>query len=280
MELRFVQTEIYPPDQSALQMRACGWEECSSGHSFGPAARDYYLLHVIEDGEGEYFLEDRHYKLGKNQAFLIFPGDVTFYRADEKNPWKYRWIGYSGIAAADYTRQAGISRENPIVNLGDVAEKILQTITNTYDDAHTLNRATLAALGRLYRLFALIAQAQQPELASTKSVYFERARWYMQANLQRSIRVEDIADYVGLSRSQLFRVFKEAVGLSPQMMLINMKLECAEGLLAATELTLSEVALSSGFSSAARMGDVFRKYRDVTPLQIRKRRNQDQNPCC
>ena len=75
---------------------------------------------------------------------------------------------------------------------------------------------------------------------------------------------------MGLSRSQLFRIFKAQCGRSPQSVLGELRLSHAKRLLSGTGLSLTETALSSGFSSAARMGEVFREELGVTPTAYRK----------
>jgi len=118
-----------------------------------------------------------------------------------------------------------------------------------------------------------IAQPQSGKwLISAGERYYQRAYWYMESNFQRDLQIADVAAYVGLSRSQLFRIFIKHDGLSPQQILLNMRLAQAQTLLRTTELPLKAVALSSGFSSAARMGDVFRKERGMTPTQFREKR--------
>ena len=38
----------------------CGWEKCESKHSFGPSAREYYLIHYVVSGSGVF-----HYAVGQ-----------------------------------------------------------------------------------------------------------------------------------------------------------------------------------------------------------------------
>jgi transcriptional regulator GlxA family with amidase domain len=92
----------------------------------------------------------------------------------------------------------------------------------------------------------------------------------MEANYQRNLHITDVAAFVGLSRSQLFRVFITACGMPPQRVLLMLRLRQAETLLLNTKLPLKAVAVSSGFSSAARMGEVFKQEKGITPMQFRK----------
>lgn len=48
------------------------------------------------------------------QGFLIAPGQVTTYRADEQEPWEYTWIEFDGLRAHEALNLAGISGQNPV----------------------------------------------------------------------------------------------------------------------------------------------------------------------
>ena len=253
-----------------LTLNDCGEEDCFPAQSWGPADVDCYLLRVIMRGRGEYRPRDETYFLQAGQAFLIYPGVTAFYSADEKDPWSCVWIGYSGADAEACTELAGIERERPVLELGGLLEQVAQAIRTVRADATGLERGDIAAAGGMYRLFALLSQEGRGGDSLDRNAYLKRAMWYMQANLQRGVGVEEVAGYVGLSRSQLFRVFKESVGTSPQQALMEMKLRGAESLLTDTDLSMSEVALSAGFSSVGRMGEAFRVHRGMTPTQARR----------
>lgn len=40
------------------------------------------MLHFILQGQGHYYLNNKHYKLNKNQCFLTEPKTITLYKAE------------------------------------------------------------------------------------------------------------------------------------------------------------------------------------------------------
>ena len=100
-----------------------GWEQCKPLHSFGPFVRNHYLFHYIISGQGMLFShstngEIHEYNLGANQGFLICPGQINLYTADEKDPWKYVWIEFDGMHAEECLLQAGLQQDQPIYRPG------------------------------------------------------------------------------------------------------------------------------------------------------------------
>ena len=67
---------------------------CEPSHSFGPARREYYLLHFVAEGCGVYHCGGEDYPVGPGQMFVIRPEEMTVYRADAQNPWHYIWVGF------------------------------------------------------------------------------------------------------------------------------------------------------------------------------------------
>ena len=259
-----------------LYVNNCGREACAPGHRYGPAMRGYHLLHIAASGCGVFADGERRYDVRAGQGFMIFPDAVTVYAADMDTPWDYVWVGFSGEYADKLVRSAGLSPENPIVDLGRYAETALGIAYSIYDDMSLLQQNTPAALGGLLRLMAYIAQsrydASPQRSAAAGADSYQRALWLLNANHHRTdFHVEDVASFVGLSRSQLFRIFKAQCGRSPQSVLGELRLSHAKQLLASTGLSLTEVALSSGFSSAARLGEVFRDALETTPTEYRRK---------
>ena len=97
---------IFPNENFVdLRLYQYGYEQCVPLYSFGPHIRNHYLFHYVISGRGTLFsnTEDgitHRYEVEAGQGFLICPGMVNTYTADEKNPWKYAWLEFDGLRAA------------------------------------------------------------------------------------------------------------------------------------------------------------------------------------
>lgn len=255
-----------------LRVDDVGLQDCEPAHQYGPAVRGYHLIHYVFSGKGEFYSGGQRYKLHAGQGFAIFPGMVATYRADTSDPWSYGWMGFSGKEARALMHQAGITPENPVFS-AENPEEIRAIIRSVREDIASLRMGTVSAVGGLLRFIAHIAQFSGEEAAlSPADSHFEKAVWYIEGHLERGVTVSDVADFVGLCRSQLFRVFRSAAGVSPQEWILTLRLNRAAQFLVDSSLTLEEIARSCGFSCAAQLGQAFRKHRGISPTELRRSR--------
>lgn len=264
------QMDIYRQESGGLQIRDFGEEKCQSGHAYGPAARDYYLIHFVASGRGELSAGGRLWRVGPGQGFLIYPGEVTIYRADREAPWHYAWVGYLGPQAEGITAQVGFAREKRVLTAPEM-QPAWDALRQLEQDAAGLRLGHLAALGGLYRFLSLLAPEREENAPPGHARHYEKALWYMQGAYHRPITVQQIADFVGLSRSQLFRVFEKACGQSPKAALQEMRLAQAGHLLREKELSVEEVAYSVGMNSGAQLGAAFREKYGLSPRAYREK---------
>lgn len=262
-----------PKDSTArLRVDDCGLQDCAPGHQYGPAVRGYHLIHYVFSGKGCFFSGGKRYELHAGQGFIIFTGTVATYRADDAEPWSYGWLGFSGADARSLMHRVGISPDKPVFTAGG-ADEIRSIIRSVGEDISSLRFGAISAVGGLLRFLAQIAQpsGENASLSPTDS-HFEKAVWYIEGHLERGVSVGEVAAFVGLCRSQLFRVFRSAAGVSPQEWILNLRLNRAAQLLIDSALTLEEVALSCGFSCAAQLGHALRKHRGLSPTALRRSR--------
>ena len=100
--------------------------------------------------------------------------------------------------------------------------------------------------------------------------YLFQAIEYIDNNLSQSIKLEDLATHVGISKFHFSRLFKKSLGLSPHQYVMQQRIELAKQLLLTSNMSISDVALECGFNSHAHMGKYFRQIVGITPKAYRQ----------
>ncbi|SFK39281.1 transcriptional regulator, AraC family [Rhodanobacter glycinis] len=109
-----------------------------------------------------------------------------------------------------------------------------------------------------------------------KSPHVMRAKHYIRQYACLGIKVEQVADYVGISRTLLEEHFKRELKQTVHQTILEYKLETARSMLADTDIPLADVAVRSGFTSLQYMYAVFRREFNCTPRQFaEKARSQE-----
>ena len=101
MKHRVLYIPVENKEFSELNPLQVGEEVCRPLHTYGPAIREYYLIHYVKSGKGELVKNGEKMKVGQGQAFLICPGEVCTYSADPTDPWHYIWIGFDGTGCVN-----------------------------------------------------------------------------------------------------------------------------------------------------------------------------------
>lgn len=252
-----------------LSLHQCGHEACAKGHRFGPAVRDHYLLHCIFRGEGRFEAAGRSYSLRAGQGFLIVPGQATVYAASETSPWLYHWVGFSGGDAEAILAACGLSADKPVVSFREPerVRRRMEELEQRYEAGDNV----FALLAGLYGFFSLLLEGA-PAPGASGSRVLDTAVDHIRKNYSYPLTVEEVARRCGVDRSQLFRLFKTRLGLSPQQYILSLRLERARELLCGTSLSVTEVMYSCGFGELCHFSRSFRRAFGEPPSACRKRR--------
>ena len=93
---------------------------------------------------------------------------------------------------------------------------------------------------------------------------------YLRAHLDEPLSVAALTKHLGFSRARVFELFTAETGLAPHHYLVRLRLEKATELLRNPRLSITEIALATGFASGQHLSRVFRTYRGETPSECRK----------
>jgi AraC-like DNA-binding protein len=95
---------------------------------------------------------------------------------------------------------------------------------------------------------------------------FERARKYIEENLDRKILAETLAKELAVSLRQLQRFFKEELDTTPTSFITLIKLEKAAEMMKSGK-NVTEAAFAAGFNDSSYFSRVFKKYFGIPPSE-------------
>ncbi len=146
---------------------------------------------------------------------------------------------------------------------------LIGELQSTYQlrDAHTLTllRAVLVELKRI------VAGETVDEGKLTYSE--QRVRSLIDSlstDCDQPWNLAQMADYCGIQRTQLNKVFQKLTGSSPMEYLFRIRMEHAKTLLRETERKIIDIAFECGYGTSQYFANTFKQATGITPSQYRK----------
>ena len=116
---------------------------------------------------------------------------------------------------------------------------------------------------------APIPEPTPPNRGGLSPARTQRICEYINSNLDQNLSLEALAELAGSSVHHFARAFKQSVGMPPHCYVLQRRIEHAQHMLRNTELPLSEIALSAGFSDQSHLARHFRRMTGMSPSVAR-----------
>ncbi|MBQ8799524.1 MAG: AraC family transcriptional regulator [Lachnospiraceae bacterium] len=266
----YAHTDVMLQDICLLQY---GEQECDSGYGYGPCIRNFYFIHYVYRGKGHLIIEGKRFDIEAGQYFLICPGQMAYYEADKEDPWEYRWFEISGALCKRLMKQSGFSGNCPVIcdkekRVGNAVLALIRSEEAPFS----------ALLGKTWEILHAMTENGGGFSAEVRGEdYVRKCETYIRMNLHKKLRVAELAEYAGIDRSYLSRLFKEHKGLSPQQYILKLKMEAVAQYLKKEETTVKETALCVGYEDPLEFSKQFRKQFRVSPTEWRKKAFYEQS---
>lgn len=104
----------------------------------------------------------------------------------------------------------------------------------------------------------------------SKSPALAAAVQLMEAHVESPLAIMAIAQRIGLSERHMNRLFQRHLAATPSRYYQLLRLAHARRLLVQTALSISEISVATGFSSAAHFARCFRKIHGLSPVNYRR----------
>lgn len=175
-------------------------------------------------------------------------------------------IGLSSVAVIRYLqhRQHNQEREQRLENIMRQYRELQDEMDNRPQSAIETGHAPI----REYSL-------SEPEIADPDEEMMSRLMAYIEQRIgDEALRIEDMADAVGMGRTVFYGKIRELVGLSPSDFLRQIRMQRAEQLISKSKLTFSEIAYSVGFTDPKYFTKCFKKQTGMTPSEYRAKHEE------
>ena len=151
------------------------------------------------------------------------------------------------------------------------AEKLTQEIERGDKSdrfyAEALGVVLIAELARLYRADLKSEQRTRGGLAAWQQRALEEQ---IEVNLAEPLSLVGLAESVRLSPRHFARAFKQSFGQPPHQYQLARRVERAKALLGRGDLSVTEIAVSLGFSDTSAFSTTFRRFSGGTPRDYRR----------
>ncbi|ASS66769.1 MULTISPECIES: AraC family transcriptional regulator [unclassified Paenibacillus] len=259
-----------------LEVLFAGESQTKPGHRLGPKVHDFYLLHHVLSGKGEFLCRGAVHRLEAGQSFLIEPGQLVSYQADSADPWCYRWIAFQGPWAPHAAAAAGFDIASPTADTGRSSRPRL-ALKRSMRYLRQPAGAQLGAVACLHAVLAEFAAARgrdagpEPGEGSDDGGIASQMIRYLSTQYAEPISMEGMAESFGYSRAYLSRVFKQHAGMSPVSFLLRLRIDKGRRMLRERrDLTVEQIASSVGLQDALYFSRQFRRFHGESPTDYRE----------
>lgn len=267
------------PSDTAVELMyyitRCGHYYCSTQYAFSSTSkigkhpqRQTMLMIYIQSGSLSLILDGNTYRAGTNQLVFIDCLLPHEYWADEDT--EFYWIHIDGVNTRDFYKKITAERGIVFTAVKSSAfqnkfKEIIESCTPTAGVPEVIRSQSI------YQLLCMAYTAHAATALNTESdSIIDKAVNYMETHLFEDLTINKIAEYIGMSSSHFSRQFKEATNYSPHEYIIMKRLDHAQWLLYATDLSIKEIAFQTGYNSETNFIVSFRKKMGFSPSRFRK----------
>lgn len=110
----------------------------------------------------------------------------------------------------------------------------------------------------------------EPAKGGLSSFDLKRVIAIIESRVAHPPSLDELAGEIGISRRHFFRAFKQSTGKSPHAYVAEHRMQRAAGLLRATDLSATEIALECGFASSSHFTVAFKRAYGAGPSEFRR----------
>lgn len=257
-QLRYISISKYEGD----------WHSLPHTHQFTEL---FYVLH----GEGVFYIENEKVPVKTDDLIIINPNVEHTEKTFPNNPMEYIVFGVEGLAFSFTEHDQAYGRGYSFYSYGSDKNQFInfaQLMMHEFQDKKP--GFEKVCHGLLEVLLVYISRKQKLSVISESSFQLSKecaiAKRYIDTNYAQDITLDSLAEITHINKFYLAHSFTECIGQSPISYLTERRLAACKELLSSSNLSVTQIATSAGFSSQSYFSQIFAKKIGMSPRQYRK----------
>lgn len=273
--IRLINTPTRAARQKFFYVQEVGYFKTSPPYFTERANLNSYLLIYTLSGKGVLQYGGKRYDLCPGQACYLDCIPHHYYACDA-NGWEILWLHFNGNTAKGYYEEFVKSGFSTIqVRSPHLIEPTMRKILTLTGKKEIHSEILVSSLIVDLLTQFIIANNSDDTALSFMPDYIRMAEKELEHRFMESIRLQDLAALVGISKYHLLREFKRYTGSTPNEYVITLRLNYAKELLRYSSCSVGEIAYTCGFNQVSHFIGLFKVREGITPLQYRKEWNSN-----
>ena len=238
-----------------------------------------YEIVIMLDGEKYLVINNKRYLLKRGDLFIIKPYSLhTTYSTDEPYVKRYL-IHFDAENIGDEIFDSQLP--SCVISLD---EEQLHNVYYQFVNIHNYLKRNNPNGYKLARMAVVLMMDYIYNVSKKNTVIplyedygnypISKALAYINTNYQENLTLDMVSGFVHMSKSNFCLVFKRVVGETFANYLNSLRIAHVHKLLSTTDMSLSEIAERTGFSTVDYMSKSFKKIHGLSPAKMRKQKDR------
>lgn len=232
-----------------------------------------FLFLIVLRGNGTLTYNNSSYFLREGDCAWIDCKEKYSHESNAAFPWKLMWVHFYG-AAADNFYQSYLAAGNHFIFTPADSSPFTECLTHLYL-LHKQNNSLTELYAHKYLTDIItLCYAENNHISkenTTPSRFLTQVHTYLEEHFTEKINLTDLENRFFISKFHLSREYKRIYGITIGNDITAKRISHAKSLLRFSDLSVEQVAISSGFQNTAYFTKVFKRAENMTPLEYRKK---------
>lgn len=252
-----------------------------------PHFHQFTEIIFVTKGSGTLIIDKHRCTIKRGDLVIINPTHMHTEYSSEANPLEYFIVGVDNIAFDMLMDDFDESDKEtqfppPVFDLSNHYEKTYYYLNAIHDEIMLQQANYQLIVDSMLTILLIYIMRHTNLIFKTVDKHYPNVskecifvKQYIDSHYAYDMNLDELSQKVFLNKYYLVHSFKSAFGMSPIKYLLSKRIDEAKSLLKTTDLSVSAITKSVGFSSAPHFTAKFKEEMGMSPLEYRKHCHQN-----